>query len=48
MHSHTGAVLVASSRLDMIAVVRLQLFGRVISDLPMEHKHFHFARHAGM
>ena len=41
-------VLVASSRLDMIAILRLKLCGRVIIDLPMEHRHFHFARHAGM
>jgi len=38
------AVLVASSRLDMLSIFRLRLCGCVITDLPMENRHFHFVR----
>ena len=40
--------IAASSRLDMIAILRLKLVGKVRCGLPMEDKHFHFCRHAGM
>ena len=40
--------IAASSRLDMIAILRLKLGGKVRCGLPMEDKHFHFCRHAGM
>ena len=32
----------------MIAILRLKLGGKVRCGLPMEDKHFHFCRHAGM
>eukprot|EP01043_Picozoa_sp_COSAG02_P098580 COSAG02_NODE_34722_length_479_cov_1.213158_1_plen_159_part_11 len=37
--------IAASSRLDMIAIFRLKLRGKVRCGLPMEDKHFHFCRH---
>lgn len=41
-------VLTSSSRIDMICVFRLKLCGRMITNLPMEERHFHFTKHAGM
>ena len=40
--------IAASSRLDMIAVLKLKLCGKLCCDMPMEDKHFHFCRHAGI
>lgn len=40
--------IAASSRLDMIVVLKLKLCGKVWCEMPMEDKHFHFVRHSGM
>lgn len=43
-------VLASSSRLNSMAILRLQLFGRKIVDFPdsNDHRFFHFLRNAGM
>ena len=44
----TVIVIAASSRLDMLCIFRLQICGHSITKLPMEDRHFHFLRNAGM
>jgi hypothetical protein len=41
-------ILASSSRLDMLSIFRLRLCGYILSDLPMESRHFHFIQNSGM
>jgi hypothetical protein len=44
----TFVVLASSSRLESMAVLRLRICGRTLSSMPMEPRHFHFIRQAGL
>jgi hypothetical protein len=44
----TLVVLASSSRFESLATLRLRICGYDVCQLPMEHRHFHFIRQAGM
>jgi hypothetical protein len=44
----TLVVLASSSRFESLATLRLRICGFSVCMLPMEHRHFHFIRQAGM
>lgn len=48
-HGKSMALLtiVASSRLDMLAILRLKICGRSLIAMPMPDQHFHFIRNSG-
>lgn len=41
-------LVLSTSRLESLAILRLRLCGRDLLHMPMEHRHFHFIRQAGV